>query len=168
MIPTTRLFIKPPEVKTNYIDLPGAEGGLDYTEILTGVPHYGYRKGSWEFFLIPGENWHEVYNSLVSYLHGRQHTIKLEDDPNSTYVGRLQINDWQSSAHNSIITIDYVLNPNTEEQGGGETEEQRILREAAKLLRLPENQGKVIDLVNDKAILVLKESLFDNGDDIYY
>lgn len=168
MIPTSRLHIKPPEVKTTYIDLPGADGGLDYTEILTGTPHYGYRKGSWEFFLIPGENWSEVYNSLVDYLHGRAHTVKLEDDPERTYTGRLQVSEWQSSANNSTITIDYILNPNTVESGGSETEEERILKEAAKLLRLSENQGKVINLVNDEAVLALPETLFEDGDDISY
>lgn len=168
MIPTSRLHIKPPEVKTTYIDLPGADGGLDYTELLTGVPHYGYRKGSWEFFLIPGEKWTEVYNSLVEYLHGRSHTVQLEDDPDKTYRGRLQVSEWQSSANNSTITIDYILNPNTEESGEEETEEERILREAAKLLRLSENQGKVISLVNDAGALVLKESLFEDGDNISY
>ena len=72
MIPTSRLHVVPPEVKTTYVDLPGANGGLDYTELLTGGPTFGYRKGSWEFMLIPEDDWANVYQQLCGYLHGRQ------------------------------------------------------------------------------------------------
>lgn len=111
MIPTSRLHVVPPEVKTTYIDLPGANGGLDFTELLTGSPTYGYRKGSWEFLLIPAENWVSVYQSLCDYLHGQHHSIILLDDPTHYYTGRLKVSDWKSSAYYSTITIDYVLDP---------------------------------------------------------
>ena len=111
MIPTSRLHITPPEVKTTYVDLPGANGGLDYTELLTGGPTYGYRKGSWEFMLIPGEQWNTVYQDLCDYLHGKYHTIIMDDDLTHYYTGRLKVSEWKSSAYNSLITIEYVLDP---------------------------------------------------------
>ena len=111
MVPTSRLYVTPPEVKTNYVDLPGANGGIDYTELLTGSPVYGYRKGSWEFLLIPEDNWSNIYNSLIDYLHGKQHTVILEDDSSHYYRGRLSIDEWASNEHNTTITINYILEP---------------------------------------------------------
>lgn len=150
MMPTSRLHIAPPEVKTAYVDLPGANGGLDYTELLTGNPTYGYRKGSWEFMLIPGERWANVYRSLMTYLHGRQHTIILNDDPEKTYTGRMKINEWKSSAYNSLITIDYVIDPFAV---GSESDPQTQFDLMAATRLLKANPGKVISLVNGSAAI---------------
>ena len=169
MIPTKRLSIVPPEPKTTYIDLPGANGGLDYTDLLTGFPTYGYRKGSWEFLLIPGEQWETVYHSLWSTLHGKTHTVILQDDPNWYYTGRLKINEWQSNAYNSLITIDYVLDPEKLPVSGEPPDtDAEDLQHAGRILRKTENADKVIRLDGGTAVLVPTESLFPDGDSIRY
>lgn len=170
MYPTSRPHVAPPEVKTNYVDLPGADGGLDYTDLLTGEPRYGYRKGSWEFLLIPQDRWAAVYRSLVNFLHGRQHTVILEDDPNYVYTGRLSVNKWQSDAHNSLITIDYTLEPFPRNISGQEEdeEENRILSMASTLLNKEKYAGMAIGKLNGAAILIYPDMLFDNGDNIAY
>lgn len=111
MVPTSRPLVNPPEVKTTYLDNPGGNGSFDYTDSLTGTVLYGQRTGSWEFWLKPEAEWANVYSSLLNYLHGVKHTVKLEDDPNHVYVGRLTINTWKSDPHNSLLTIDYNLDP---------------------------------------------------------
>ena len=170
MYPTSRPHVAPPEVKTSYVDIPGANGGLDYTELLNGEPKYGYRKGSWEFLLIPQDEWASVYRSLVDYLHGKQHTIILEDDPNYIYTGRLSVNQWQSAAHNSLITIDYILDPFPRNISGEEEEAQDAadLDAASRLLLKEENEGLVIALINGSASLIYPSMLFEDGDNISY
>lgn len=170
MYPTSRPHVAPPEVKTSYVDLPGADGGLDYTDLLTGEPRYGYRKGSWEFLLIPQDRWAAVYRSLVNFLHGRQHTVILEDDPNYVYTGRLSVNEWQSAAHNSLITIDYILEPFPRNISGQEEdeEENQILSMASTLLNKEKYAGMVIGKFNGAATLIYPDMLFDNGDNIAY
>ncbi len=160
MIPTSRLHVVPPEVKTTYVDLPGANGGLDYTELLTGGPTFGYRKGSWEFMLIPGDDWANVYQQLCGYLHGRQHTVILQGDPGYYYTGRLKVNEWKSAAYNSLITIDYVLDPDRKVISGTAANFQDALDLAAakRLLSKSENSGKVIQLVSGEATLVTPSS----------
>jgi len=111
MIPTSRPLVNPPDVKTTYLDNPGGNGSLDYTDSLTGTVLYGQRTGSWEFWLKPEAEWANVYSSLLNYLHGMRHTIILEDDPGYMYVGRLTINAWKSDQHNSLLTLDYNLDP---------------------------------------------------------
>lgn len=169
MYPTSRPHVAPPEVKTSYVDVPGADGGLDYTELLNDKPNYGYRKGSWEFLLIPQEKWPDVYHSLCNYLHGREHTVVLEDDPNVVYTGRLSVNQWQSAAHNSLITIDYILDPvalNTQDESYNPDEE--YLAGAEKILRRPENVDCVLALWNDQITIVPIDSLYEDGDNIVY
>lgn len=169
MYPTSRPHVAPPEVKTSYVDVPGADGGLDYTELLNGVPNYGYRKGSWEFLLIPQERWPDVYRSLCSYLHGREHTIVLEDDPTWQYTGRLSVNEWRSAAHNSLIVIDYILDPiaiNTEDEEYDPDESD--LDAAGRILRKPGNEDSAIILWNGVETVVPMDSLFDDGDSILY
>jgi len=169
MYPTSRPHVAPPEVKTSYVDVPGADGGLDYTELLNEKPNYGYRKGSWEFLLIPQERWPDVYRSLCNYLHGREHTVVLEDDPNVMYTGRLSVNQWQSAAHNSLITIDYILDPvavNTQDESYNPDEE--YLDGAEKILRRPENADCVLMLWNDQITIVPLDSIYEDGDNIAY
>ena len=169
MIPTSRLHVTPPEPKTTYIDLPGANGGLDYTELLTGDPTFGYRKGSWEFLLIPAENWVTIYQDLVNTFHGRHHTVILNDDPNWYYTGRLKVNEWKSQAYNSLITIDYVLDPERKAvSGGGSDQDAADLQAAGRLLRKTANAGKIIKLNGTTAVLATPESLFGDGDSVNY
>lgn len=169
MYPTSRPHVAPPEVKTSYVDVPGADGGLDYTELLNGKPNYGYRKGSWEFLLIPQEKWPEVYRSLCNFLHGREHTIVLEDDPKWTYRGRLSVNEWRSAAHNSLITIDYILEPiatSTDDEGYDPDADD--LDAAGRILRKPGNEDSAIILWNGTETVVPIDSLFEDGDNILY
>lgn len=169
MYPTSRPHVAQPEVKTSYVDVPGADGGLDYTELLNGTPNYGYRKGSWEFLLIPQDRWPEVYRSLCNYLHGREHTIILEDDPNWEYKGRLAVNEWRSAAYNSLITIDYILDPIPVNREGEEYDpDEDDLDAVERLLRKPGNEDKAIILWQGAATIVDKDSLFENGDEIAY
>ena len=111
LVPTSRPHVEPPAVKTSYVDLPSSHGRLDYTELLLGEVPYGQRTGSWEFTLRPGATWASVYSSILAYLHGKEHTVVLEDDPNFQYTGRLEVSSWKSDQNRSIITIDYDLAP---------------------------------------------------------
>ena len=111
LVPTSRPLVNPPEIKTAYVDNPGGNGILDYTDNLTGAVLYGNRKGSWEFWVCPEDEWANVYSEVMNYIHGIKHAVILEDDPDYLYTGRLNINSWKSDKHNSILTIDYNLDP---------------------------------------------------------
>lgn len=169
MYPTSRPHVASPEVKTNYVNLPGANGGFDYTELLIGEPTYGYRKGSWEFMLIPQERWAEVLRSLETYLHGRIHTVVLEDDLSYEYRGRLSVNKWESLQHNSTIVIDYTLEPVARNRGG-ETfnPDESDLQAATRILMKPEHINDAIILWHNTANIVNLDTLFEDGDDIAY
>lgn len=112
LVPTERISVNNPDVKTDYIDVPGANSSLDFTEALTNYPLYSKRTGSWTFRTIPGYYpWDVLYRRISNFLHGRKLRVVLEDDAYYFYVGRMKVNEFKSSERNSEITIDYELEP---------------------------------------------------------
>ena len=112
LIPSTRPLFNPPSVKTQYIDIPGANSQVDLTESLTGYPVYDNRTGSMEFNVVNGyQTWDVLYSEIMNYLHGKKMKACLEDDPYFYYEGRFTVNQWKSDKYWSIITIDYNVYP---------------------------------------------------------
>lgn len=112
LIPTSRPVINPPEVKTNYVEIPGSNKVLDLTETLTSGPMYKYREGSIEFIVDNDhKSWASLYTEIMEYLHGKKRKAILEDDPNYYYEGRFAVNQWKSESYYSKITLDYYLFP---------------------------------------------------------
>lgn len=134
MVPSSRPLVNLPPVKTNYVEIPGSNITLDYTEMLLGEPAFGQRTGSWEFFLRPESKWAEVYADLAAFIHGRIHTVILEDDPEYYYRGRLSINQWQSQEKYSVLTIDYTFDPTKYEVATGNPIEYQSYTDVADLI----------------------------------
>lgn len=112
MAPSSRPYVAAPKVKTEYVDVPGANGQLDYTEVLTGGVRYGQRTGNWQFLIDNGYwDWPVLYSDLLEYLHGKKHKIVLSDDPEYYYQGRLEINCNFSAKDYSTCQISYNLDP---------------------------------------------------------
>lgn len=112
LIPTIRPVFATPPVKTKYVDIPGANGQLDLTEIITGRPIFDVRKGQFEFLVDNNyENYDTVYLKVLNYLHGQKLEAILDDDPTHYYSGRFTVSQWRSSKTNSSIVIDYVVDP---------------------------------------------------------
>lgn len=112
LIPTTRPLVNPPPVKTNYVEIPGGDGILDLTLAMAGRPLYENRTGSWDFYVENGfRDWSELYEEIMSYLHGQKLRAILEDDPEYYYEGRFSVNQWKSEQERSTIVIDYHVGP---------------------------------------------------------
>ena len=112
LIPASRPLFNPPGVRTNYIEIPGMDGILDATEILSGRPLYENRTGSNEFYVMNGYgSWAGRYSEIMNYLHGKKVKAILEDDPFYYYYGRMSVNQWKSEKDWSKITLDYDFYP---------------------------------------------------------
>ena len=106
LIPSSRPVINPAEPKTEYIDIPGADGSLDYSEVLAGIK-YKNREGSWEFIAAPGyTDWTNVLNLITNDIHGKECTVVLTDEPKYYYRGRLSVNSWKSNEKESRNDVD--------------------------------------------------------------
>lgn len=112
LLPVSRPVFAPPEVKTNYVEIPGGNGVLDLSEALTKYPVYKNRTGSFTFRVMNGYlPWQERYSEIMNYLHGRSMRAVLDDDPGYFYQGRFSVDGWASADTWSEITIGYNVNP---------------------------------------------------------
>ena len=112
IVPTSRPVIKPPTKKTNYLDIPGADGVLDLSESLTGYPVYNNREGSIEFLVMNDyQPWEVLYSAILEHIHGQRMQMILEDDDQYFYEGVFEVEDWQSTVPRSIIVIKYNVGP---------------------------------------------------------
>lgn len=115
LIPTSRPVFQQGDVKTNYIDIPGADGQIDVSEALSGYPTFKNREGSLEFIVANGwrNSWAAGFSKFANWLHGKVLRVVLDDDPGYFYEGRFSLNEWKSNNDGtwSNVTIDYNLKP---------------------------------------------------------
>lgn len=114
LIPSTRPVVSPAEVKTNTVEVYGANDVIDLTEFPRGFPIYGRRTGSFEFYVDGSQenyNWNSVYTSIQQYIHGRKFDVILKDDEAYYYTGRLAVDQWKSDKNWSTISIKYDFAP---------------------------------------------------------
>ena len=108
----THTSISFPAVKKETIDIPGADGSLDFTKSLTGDVKYKNRKITFEFvtrkkYVL----WKTLMSEITNYLHGQEFKIILDEDPNFYYVGEAEINQFKSNRNLGVITIECDVNP---------------------------------------------------------
>lgn len=112
LVSPSRLVFAVPEVKTKYVDIPGANGILDLTDALTGFPTYENREGTFEFIVVNGYGeWQNRYSEILNYLHGKKYRAVLEDDPDYYYEGRFSVGEWGCDESWSTISISYSVSP---------------------------------------------------------
>lgn len=118
IVPESRPLVNPPEVKTEYVDVPGADGSLDYTEALAGLK-FKDREGTWSFYVLNDSftlnhsymAWNELYSYLLKNLHGQRKRMLLESDPGFYYLGRVFVDQWASNKDYSKLTLKYIIEP---------------------------------------------------------
>lgn len=177
IVPSSRPLFAPPPVKTNYVDVPGANGKLDLTDSLNGHAVYDNRTGSIEFIVLNGYGeWQNRYSEICNYLHGKTMKAILEDDPAWYYEGRFSVNQWASEKDWSRITIDYDVHPYKKEMVDSVEEwkwdpfdlEEGIVRE---FNGITVEGGKTIEVTGSYETispLITVNSTDGNGMDIIY
>lgn len=118
IVPKSRPLVNPPEAKTEYLDVPGADGSLDYTEALAGLK-FKDREGEWSFYVLNDSctlnssymKWNELYTYILKTIHGKRKRIVLESDPDFYYLGRIFVSQWASNKDYSEVTLKYIIEP---------------------------------------------------------
>lgn len=124
LVPSSRPVFSPPALKKRSLEIPGASGSLDLTEMPSGYPTFENREGSIEFYVINDPDdvhelwrkkdyglWYDRYSTIMAYLHGQRMKAIIEDDRRYYYIGRFTVNEWRSEKDYSKIVIDYDLEP---------------------------------------------------------
>ena len=102
-----------PEVKTRYISIPGRDGDIDESELLTGRPNYGNRELNITFLLLndPYEDWARVMSDLATLLHGQKMNVIFDDDPTYYYIGRCDLDPIETNKKAGRIKIKITAEP---------------------------------------------------------
>lgn len=120
LIPSAQPVVAQPTVNYKYVDIPGRDGSLDFSDYLIGRPTYGDRSGSFSFYVANEDpqtgksygTWANRKQEIAQFLDGRKLLkMVLEDDMNYYYVGRFFLKDWSPGANFSQVTIEYRVKP---------------------------------------------------------
>ena len=107
----TKADIPLPKPKTSLVEIKGADGVLDLSEVLTGDILYNNRTITLTFEMMDDTDYYDLVSNISNYLHGRIVTISLTNDEDYYYVGRASISQWQCIKRQGIIVITVDAEP---------------------------------------------------------
>ena len=103
--------IPPAQPKTNYIDIPGADGQIDLTEAL-GTVKYQMREAEFVFSTAPGQNIEDTKKKVSNALNGIYFDkIILDKDPEWYWQGRVIVDSYENEYPCDKITVKAILKP---------------------------------------------------------
>lgn len=110
---TTKLEIDPPEVKTNYIELGGANGTVDLTEALSERPVYKDRKIVATFWTRRGDRQERerLLQQVTEAIHGRRMKIRVPDYPGGYFMGRITVKGIVRKNAYTEFSVEAVCDP---------------------------------------------------------
>lgn len=102
------IYISFPEAKTDQVDIPGANGLLDLSEV-NGQVCYENRTLTLNFSLLEDyTKWHNLSSKIAKTLHGKVIKCILPDDPNYYYEGRFSL----ATTKSNDVLADFVITGN--------------------------------------------------------
>ena len=114
IVPMGRPVIAPPQQKRTTIDIPGANGILDFSNSLTKYPVFENRQGSLKFAVLHDYiDTPTVYTKILKFLQGTNVKMILEDDPKYYYEGAVYIENIDPKSDGTWTELDlgYDLYP---------------------------------------------------------
>lgn len=104
--------ITPAEPKTNYVDIPGGDGSLDFTEAQGGVK-FKDRTLTFTFTMRPDDplTWEGKQTQVSNALNGLKCEIINDDEPTSYYTGRLTVNKYAADRKIRQIVVTARVHP---------------------------------------------------------
>ena len=83
-----------PEVRTNMIDVPGRDGLLDASEVLTGEVTYNNRTITLKLIgvdTVSGKKWPATISDFCNKVHGKRVKVTFPEDTTHYYSGRCSV-----------------------------------------------------------------------------
>jgi len=100
-----------PAVKTNKVDIPGADSALDLTDFF-GEPKYEDVTHKFEFTTIePQSDFLTQYSSIKNAIHGKKVRIILDDDPTFFYWGRCFVSGFTNEKGIGTVSVECECEP---------------------------------------------------------
>ena len=111
----SRVEVAPAAPKTNYVDIPGADGSLDLSEAL-GEVKFSDRTIKLTFTMNPGGDlseaaWEAKKTQVSNRLNGLSCKITLDKDPGYYWQGRATVDEYQSTKRLRQFVVSAVVRP---------------------------------------------------------
>lgn len=106
-----KVDVQPAEPKLNLVNIPGADGTKDMSELLGGRLVYKDRKATWTFALYPGEDWDAKHRQVSNELNGKRCKITLDTSPEYYYLGRVTVKKYNKDKALRQITVEATCQP---------------------------------------------------------
>lgn len=110
LVLTDESEVSPPKLKRYETDVPGG-GAIDLTDALSGDAAFAPREMSLVLALDVDGGFERVKTSLSSLLHGRRLDFRLTSDPDYTYTGRFEIDEYYCKMHAGRIKVGVRADP---------------------------------------------------------
>ena len=107
----TKVEIPPPTPKTTSVEIKGADGEIDLSEVLTNDIKYKNRTIKLTFEVMDDKEYYSITSNVGKYLHGKRVTFILNDDDSYYYTGRATINSWECVKRKGTIVITIDTDP---------------------------------------------------------
>lgn len=157
----TKTEIPLPVPKTSTVDIKGADGLLDLSEVLTGDILYNNRQIKLTFEMMDDTDFYELITNISNYLHGRIVTVRLTKDDMYYYRGRASINEWECVKRKGIIVITVDCEPF--KYALHETVRTINVSNLTKTITLPNSRKRVCPIldVTGTVKLILEDTEYD-------
>ena len=107
-----RHCVQPPEPKTLYQDIPGADGSLDLSTAISGHMVYNRRKITLNFGCgYEIDRWAGIFSEILRLFHGKNGKLIFDDDPDYYYYGRMTISKYSRVQTLGTFTITVDAEP---------------------------------------------------------
>lgn len=104
--------VSPPVPKTKLVEVPGSDGHIDLSEVLTGQIHYEMREITCKFTMMAArDRWPSLYSEILNFLHGKRMKITLDNEQDFYYTGRVEISEWNPGQTVAELTIKATVSP---------------------------------------------------------
>ena len=100
-----------PTPKLVTVDIMGADGVIDLSEVATGELRYNNRTIKLTFEMLEVKNYNALITEIANRLHGKNVTLLFTNDEQYYYTGRATISDWECSKNQGTIVIDVDAYP---------------------------------------------------------
>lgn len=108
---TQEIEIEAPAKKTNYLNIPGADGSIDLSDHPQGRPVYADREIGFELFKpVDDFDLRALRTEMMNRWHGRKVKLHLPDDPAHYFYGVLNIGK-QKKFNTGIIPCVLLCDP---------------------------------------------------------
>ena len=99
------------KVKTQKIDIAGADGFLDLTDFF-GEPKYENTVHKFQFLtLVAPSEFPNLFSDIKNKIHGRIGRVVLDDDPSYFYIGRCTISSFTNEKSMGIVSVECDCEP---------------------------------------------------------